>query len=350
MQTNRVRLSTNDKITFISNLSTMLNAGIPILEAVDSILEDSKGNQKKVLEVLRATLVQGKQVHFAFAQFPQVFDKVTVNIIKASEEAGTLDVALKDLKLNIRKEMEFTDKIKSAFIYPMFIMVVFSAVLIMILTVVIPKISQVFSSLKVTLPLPTRVLIFMSDGLLHHTLEVILTAVLIVMLGLYLFKTQKRFFVSLLLSLPLISQLGVLIDLTRFSRSLYLLLNAGIPITLAMQLSEEVVNKRQVAIAIAHARESVVSGKKLSSGFKDNKTVIPNMMIKIIEAGERSGSLDKSMQDVSEYFDYQVSESLKLVTALIEPLMLVTVGGLVGGIMLAVIAPMYGIISQVGAH
>ena len=132
-----VGLSANDKITLISNLSTMLAAGIPILESVDSLLDGSKGGQKIILETLKADLVQGKRIYASLEQFPKAFDKVTINIIKASEEAGTLSETLKDLIITIKKEIEFNDKIRGALIYPMFIMVVFVGVLLMILVVVV---------------------------------------------------------------------------------------------------------------------------------------------------------------------------------------------------------------------
>ena len=149
-------------------------------------------------------------------------------------------------------------------------------------------------------------------------------------------------------SLPVVSLLSQQIDLTRFTRSLYLLLSAGIPITAALELTENVVIKKEVQNAIIHAKNYVYGGKKLSDGFKDSKKVIPPIMIKIIEAGERSGQLDKSMLDVSEYLDYQVSGTLKTVTALIEPIMLVGVGILVGGMMMSIIAPIYQLIGQIG--
>jgi len=341
-------LTAGEKIALISNLSTMLGAGIPILETVDSILEDAKGKPRIILQSLHDGLMQGKQIHLTFALFPSTFDAVTVNIIKAAEEAGTLDVILIDLKNTIRKEMEFDDKIKSAFIYPGFIMVVFSAVLLMILIVVIPKISTVFSSMRVVLPLPTKILIAMSNALLHQTTVVLIGLVVIFGGGTFLYRRNKRMVNNLFIKLPVVSKLAKEIDLVRFTRSLYLLLNAGIHITNGLLLTQEVVLNYRIQNAIIHARESVMAGKKLSAAFKDNKEVIPSMMIKITEAGERSGSLDKSMADISEYFDYEVNNSLKLVTALLEPIMLVTVGVMVGGIMLAIIAPMYSIIGQVG--
>jgi len=341
-------ISSSDKIALISNLHTMLNAGIPILETVDSLLQDSKGSQKKLLQTLRQDLGQGQHMYVTFAKFPKIFDKVTVSIIKSSEESGTLDTTLNDLKINIKKEIEFNDRIRSALIYPFFILIVFIVVMTVILVVVIPKIATVFSQLNVTLPLPTKVLIFLSNVLLTYTIPVILGAILLVAGVYYAFKKNRAFFVHIFTALPLVSTLTQQIDLTRFTRSLYLLLSAGIPITVAMELTQDVVIRKNVANAIRHAKNYVYSGKKLSEGFRDSGKVIPPLMIKIIEAGERSGSLDKSMLDVSEFLDYQVSGSLKTLTALIEPIMVVGVGILVGGMMMSIIGPIYQMIGQIG--
>src|SRR6185369_11290339 len=156
INTKNVTLSGNDQIALVSNMYTMLSAGIPILETIDSLLQDSKGNQKKVLQTMKEDLGQGQHIYFSFAKFPKIFDKVTVNIVKASEEAGTLDVTLKDLTQTIKREMEFNDKIKSALIYPVFIMVVFVGVFLVILTFVVPKIGAVFTNLNADLPTPTK--------------------------------------------------------------------------------------------------------------------------------------------------------------------------------------------------
>lgn len=350
MKTSNITISGNDKIAMISNMNTMLAAGIPILETIDSLLEDAKGNQKKILLTLREDLGQGQHVYFTFSKFPKVFDKVIVNIIKASEEAGTLDVTLKDLSENIRKEMEFSDRIKSALIYPVFIIGVFFAVFLVILVVVVPKISTVFSRLSVELPLPTKIMIFMSNILLTYTIPVVIGFILLVVLSVYLYKKNKGLFISIFISFPIISKLAQGIDITGFTRSLYLLLNAGIPITQALELTQDVVNKKEIQKAIIHTKNIVSAGKKFSQGLKDNRSVIPPIMIKIVEAGERSGSLDQAMLDVSEYMDYQVSGLLRTVTALIEPALLVIVGVLIGGMMLAIIAPIYGMIGSLGGH
>jgi type II secretory pathway component PulF len=157
-------------IELIMNLSTLISSGISLLSAIDSLLEDAKGNQRIVLQTLHDNVVQGHHVYTAFSKFPLIFDKVTVSIVKAAEEAGTLDIVLKDLKNNIKKNMEFNDKIKSALTYPVIISFVFIGVLIVMLIVVIPKIAQVFSQLNVSLPLPTKILIFASNILCKNTI------------------------------------------------------------------------------------------------------------------------------------------------------------------------------------
>ena len=350
MKTQNFSLSANEKISLISNFSTMLSAGIPILEAIDSLLEGSKKNQKKILEALRNDITQGLHVYTSFSQFPKVFNSVTIQILKAAEEAGTLEVTLRDLKDDIKKEAEFTDKVRGALVYPLFIIGVFFGILLLMLTFVIPRISTVFLRLKVELPLPTKILIFVSNTILTYKLPVLAGTIIFFALLFFLYRAKRDFLFQLFSSLPIISDLIKQIDLTKFSRSLFLLLNAGIPITTALELTADTVTRNDIKKAIIHCHEVVVAGKKLSEGFRDAKDVIPGIMIKITEAGEHSGSLDKSMQDISEYLNYQVANRLKTVTVLIEPLMLVVVGVLIGGMMLAIIAPIYGLISQVASR
>lgn len=349
-KTQDLSLSGSEKISLISNLSTMLSAGIPILEAVDSMLEDARGNPKKILQVLRDDLIGGNRIFATFSKFPLVFDKVTINVVKAAEESGTLDITLRDLQKNIQKNMEFSDRVKGALIYPAFLLVIFFSVLMLMLTFVIPRISEVFLRLRVTLPLPTKIMIFASTVILKYTLP-FLSALFLIGLGLYLlYENQKKLISNIFFSLPLVSGLVKEIDLTRFSRSLYLLLYAGIPITMALDLAADVVNKREMEIIIKKSREMVLSGKKLSEGFRQSKGYFPMIMVRLIEAGEKTGSLDKSMLDISEYYDYQVSKTLKALTSLLEPVMLVIVGVVIGGMMLSIISPIYGMIGQVGGQ
>lgn len=346
----RVSLSAGDKIALISNLSTMLSAGIPILEAVTNLMEDSKGGTRKVLETLRDDLTQGHQVNYSLAKFPNVFDKVVVNVVKASEEAGTLDVTLKDLRDNLRKQNEFKDTIKNALMYPMFIMGVFVLVLIVNMIFVIPKVAMVFKNLKVDLPLPTRILLWFSDFMTKNTVLFLFVVVGIVLAFVYLFTQKRSFILNIFYSLPGISGLVKLIDITQFSRSMYLLLTSGISIIAALDLTNDIVFRRETQKMLQKSKEMILSGKTLSEGLRLAKGYVPTIMIKLVETGERTGSLDKSMSDISEYFDYQVTNTLKTLTAMLEPIMLVVVGIAVGGLMVSILAPIYGLISNVGPH
>lgn len=345
-----VSLSSAEKIGLISNLSTMLRAGLPIFEVVTSLNEDAKGNTKIILDTLTEDLTQGRQLYTTFSKFPLVFNKVAVNVIKASEEAGTLDQALVDLRKTIQEETEFTDKVKAALMYPLFIVGVFIVVFLVILVVVVPKIAVVFSRLQSDLPLPTRILIFISTGLLEYTLPLLVGLGVSIFLIIFLLKKYRLAVANFFFSWPLVTNLVHEIDLTRFSRSMYLLLNSGIPITTALELSSDVLMKPVTQRLVLSSREMIMAGKKLSEGLRSNKGTIPMLMIKLIEAGERTGSLDRSMQDISEYFDYQVTKTLKTLTALLEPIMLVLVGLVIGGMMVAIVAPIYGLIGKVGGR
>ncbi len=348
MKYGQLRIPVKEKISLIGNLATLLTAGIPLLEAVDSLLEESQGNQEKLLQVLKQDIIEGKRLHESLAKFPKVFNNVSVNLVKASEEAGTLDVTLVDLKKKLHQDMKFNDEIKSALFYPLVIMVVFFLVLLGILIFVVPKIGKVFMRLNVELPLPTRILIFTSNMILKYYLLIICLAA-VVGVGLFaLYRYQEDTIKRFLFGLPLVSGLMKQIDIARFARSLHLLLNSGIPIATALELAADVILKKKVKDLVIKARESALSGEKFSKGLKTKENVFPPVMVKLMEVGEQTGSLDSSLENISEQMDYRVKRALEKVTTLLEPIMLVMVGLAVGGLMLSIIAPIYGLISQVG--
>jgi type IV pilus assembly protein PilC len=343
-----VFLPTDDKIAVIYNLSTMLAAGIPIVEVMSSLLEDAKGPSKKLLQTLRDDLNQGSQLWSAMAKYPYIFDKVTVSIVQASEQAGTLDVTLKDIRLQMQKDKEFSDKVRGAFIYPAIIGGVFGIVMVVILFFVLPKLAAVFKTSKVNLPATTQFLFNLSEFLNKNWLPVTIVFGILMFIASIFFKYNRNAVMSVVTGLPGIVKLMRQIDMTRFTRSLYLLLSSGITITQALELTEQVVGRPEIRKVIHKCREMVTSGKYLSEGFRNAKAILPSIVVKITEAGEKSGNLEKSMQDVSEFLDYQTSNTLRVLTAAIEPIMLVTVGILIGGMMLSIISPMYQIIGSVG--
>lgn len=342
----KISLSGNEKLSLISNLGTMLGAGIPIMEALGYLLDEEKGHGKKIISLLRDDLNQGKTIAQSLEKNPAAFDPVTVSLIKAAEEAGTLDSTLKDITKNIKKEIEFNDHVKSAFTYPVLVMVVFVGILLLIFAFVIPRISVVFSRLKVNLPLPTRVLISTSDFFMANLIFISIAAAFLAVAVYLLYRAKKGALLNLLYRLPVLNSLAHSIDITRFSRSMALLLSSGIPITDALELSQKVVTTDRVLLAIQKSRDKVASGSKLSEGLKGVKKAFPALAISLIEAGEKSGTLEVSMQELADHFDNEVNNKIRSVTILIEPILLIVIGVLVGGVMLAIIAPIYGLIGQ----
>jgi type IV pilus assembly protein PilC len=342
-------LSRKDKLTLVSNMATMLNAGIPTLEAVESLRDESKGLVRKTLDTLRGSLYEGHPLSHGMAKMPDTFDPVTINLVRAGEEAGTLETVLRDLTKSIKKEMAFSDQLKASMTYPLFVLLIFLGVLSFILSFVIPRISKTFSGFSGELPAATTFLIKVSTFFLDFFPFIILAGILLVVGLVVLYKIRRREVLNLLLSLPGLRKLGREIDLANFTRSMSLLLSAGIPVAEALEFSETVVSKKEVRKMIQDMKKRVNAGQPLSAGMRTAGRVAPSMMIRIVETAESSGALESAMQDLAQYFEAQVSKTLKLLATLLEPIMLVVMGLLVGGMMLAVIAPIYNLITQLNA-
>lgn len=344
----RLRLTSDEKIGLFSNMYTMYAAGVPLLEVINSLLEDSKGNEKKILETMAEDLSKGNHIYTSVAKFPHVFSKATINLIKAAEESGNLETTLQDLTETAQKEHEFNDKVQSAMTYPLIVMSIFTLVLGVILFFVVPRVATIFERMRIDLPLPTRLMIMLSNFITNNTIGFIVGGFLVAAFMLYMFRAQKKTLLAFMFKLPIVSDLVKEIDLTRFSRTLYLLLESGLPIAKALELSHEVVSRQDIGKVIIEARELVLSGQDLSDSLQNKKKLIPTTMLKLIEVGEKSGTLSKSMRQISDTLDYKVSKKLASATALLEPIMLVAVGICVGLLMISIIAPIYGLIGTVG--
>lgn len=344
----KISLSSKDKLLLFENLGTMLTAGIPLPEALAAFEQETQGNLRAVLETLKNDVNEGKSIGESLSRMTGAFDPVVTSLIKAAEEDGTLDKTLKkELTASTKRDIAFADSIKAAVLYPITVMIVFVMVLILFLTIVIPRIAQVFESLNVTLPLPTQMIIIISRVYLANLILINATILALFLLLWYLYKQKKQVFLRFVFALPVISTLGTTIDLARFTHTLSVLLSSGIPITEALTLTRHVVARRQMSVAIEKLFETVTAGKNLSDGLKLTPGLFPSVAILVIEAGERSGTLEKSMEELSEYFETQVSNRLKQISTLIEPILLVFVGVLVGALMLAIITPLYNLIGNI---
>lgn len=343
----KIRISSNEKIGMVGNIATMLSAGIPLSESVESLLEDSKGNLRKIMEQLLRDLTAGKHIYESLKNFPKVFDNVSVNLIKASETAGTLETTLKDIKKNLQEEAEFADKVKSALFYPVVVSVVFFGVLMVMLLFVVPQISATFGRMDLELPFLSRALFWLSATLINNWVIILISTIIIIIFIIMFFRTFQEIIVKFAMLVPVFSKLMIQIDISRFTRSLHLLLASGIPIGTALDLAQEVIMIKELREVVITAKKKAISGHKLTEGLKLKKSLFPGIVLKLMEVGEKTGTLEKSMQDVSDFMDYEVTKLLKKLTSMLEPLMLVVIGIAVGILMMAIIQPIYGLMGGV---
>lgn len=342
-----VRLKASEKLELIDNLEAMLSAGIPLLESVEALLGGAKVRSKTVLESLKKDLEAGKTIADSLSQFPDSFDPIAINLIRGGEESGNLENILGDLAETIRKDIEFNRKIKGALAYPVFVIAVFVMIMTVILTFVIPRIGEVFSKLQVKIPLPTKILMFMSNALLNFWPWIILGFAALGIATMVIYRAKRKEVWYLISSIPLLSGLTREIDIVRFSRSMGLLLSSGIPISKSLELSQHVLVRKELMYLVEFARKEVIRGKRLTDALNNKNGNIPQIFIRMVDAGERSGKLEQSFQKIAAYFDDRVSATIKTLTTLMEPILLVIVGLMVGGIMLSIIAPIYQLISSI---
>jgi type II secretory pathway component PulF len=349
MKTSHVQLSGKDKLALFTDMSTMLTAGIPILDIIESLRHDARGDTKVIVAALHRSLVNGEPLSHGMAAFPRTFDPVTLNTMRAAEIGGTLEETLQDIVRTLKKELAFSDTIHTAMIYPAFIGVVFLAIILLMLTFVIPRISEVFSSLRVTMPPVTRLMIAMSNFFVANWIPVIVVTLLIAAGMTAFVRANSRAIIRLILMLPGLRRLGTNIDLARMTRSFALLIRTGIPLDEALVLSKRVVRKPEILRAIEHMQRNIDAGRSLGSDLRATQPVIPPIMARSIETAESSGTLEQTLQNLAEYFDEQVADSVKAASALLEPVIIVVIGVMVGALMVTIIAPIYNMISQISS-
>lgn len=339
-----------ERLELFSNMETMISSGISMIDTVDSLLEDAKGDSRKILLILQDDLNEGRSIGYSFEKSPKAFDIISLQLIKAAEQSGTIDVTLRDLVKDIKKDIAFVEKVKHDISYPFFIMIVFIGVIVLLLVYVIPRIAIVFTRLNMILPAQTNAMIFASSFFLKYNVYIITLFACIIAFLSYLYSTRKQEFMNAFFSLPLLYPLGRDIDITRISRSIALLLSSGIPLLSCLDMVNEIALQHHARNAVKKAREAVFAGKKLSQGFQLSKAYLPPSMIRIIEAGEKSGALEKSFIQISERSQIRVESKLLSITTLLEPILILFIGLAVGSILLAVISPIYSLIGNISTR
>jgi len=342
-------IPTKTKIEFFQNLATMIDAGIPIDQAIASIVEDSdKSSKNNIFNSLVKTLESGKSLNEGMATFPLFFSRSEISVVKAGEVGGTLTESLKILVRTL-KEQEFIKKsIKSAMTYPGMVMGVMAVVSTVLILFVIPRLGETFLRLNVKIPLPTRILIELSLFLQKNQALSIIGIILIAILIILFIRSSigKKTFIFILSHIPVTRKIMLEIDLARVSTIFSSLLTSGIPILEVLDLTRDTLILPNVKKTIEQISRDLAAGSTLEAAFEKHRKIYPSTFRRILATGEKSGTLESSMSQVFEYYSTSVSDKLKNISVIIEPVILVIIALGVGGLIISFIGPVYELIGS----
>lgn len=337
-------VSSTEKVMFSKELSTMVNAGIPIAQALH-ILEEQSTNKKLKSAVIQIAedVEGGAALSFAIEKHPAIFSSLYVNMVKAGEVSGTLDETLERMADEIEKEHELMASIRGAMAYPTVILLALVVVVAYLLTSVIPKISEIFLSLGGNLPATTKFLLSLSDLARNHGIIIIILLVTAVMGVRFVIKKNqgvRLFWHSILNKVPIFGKLAKKINVTRFTRTLGSLLASGVSVLEAIDVAENILKNEVFKKEIQEAAKKIKDGSSLSEPFKSSK-VFPIMVSQMIAVGEDTGTLDKILLKLTSFYQKEVDHTIKNLSSLLEPIMMIVIGIGAGFIVISIITPIY---------
>jgi type IV pilus assembly protein PilC len=335
-------------ITMSKNLSAMLTAGLSLSRAL-SILERQSRNRhlREIAAHVSATITKGSTLHEALGEHPKVFSKLFIAMVKAGEESGGLAQALTVVSTQMERAEDLSRKIKGAMIYPSIVMGAIVIVAVLMLIYVVPTLTATFSQLRVKLPLATQIIVAVSNFMVNHTYVVIGSLVLLVVGGLAFVRSPVGRAVVLRIALyaPVVGELVRETFAARASRTLASLLSAGVPVLSALSITEEVVGAPLFAKVLGEAALRVKKGDPLSAAFIEHPKLYPLMMSDMVAVGEETGKLAEMLLQVAEFYEGDVSQKTKDLSTIIEPVLMLFIGGMVGVFAVAMIAPIYSLSS-----
>lgn len=348
-----IKLSSSVKIKDISvfcrQFYTMINAGITIIQCLDILRQQVENNKlKKVIAEVYEEVQKGLTFSEALKKHPKVFPQLMTYMVEAGEASGSLDTIMDRLAVHYEKENKINNKIKGAMIYPMILSFVAVAVVVFLLTFVMPTFMGMFEGTGVPLPLPTRILLTISDGL-RNFWYIFLLGVIVLFYGAkrYIASESGRLnFDGLKLRLPLINKLNQKIITARFSRTLSTLLVSGIPLLQALENVANAVGNKYAAEGIMKAREDIRKGGDIATPIKKTG-LFPPMLDNMIHIGEESGTLDDILDKTANFYDEEVEFAIGKLTTMIEPIMIVFMAIIIGFIVIAMILPMFDMLETV---
>jgi type IV pilus assembly protein PilC len=347
------RISTKEKVIFSRQLSTLINAGLPIVQSLNNVKDQTNNKPLKVVIAHVVSDVEaGSSLAGALTKHPKVFDRVYVSLVAAGEASGTLDKALERLADQQEKDADIISKVRGAMIYPLIVILVMIGVVIFMLTTVLPQVQNLYSGLPgVKLPLITRVLLDISHGLTRYWWIILLV------LGILTFMTTrwartgpgKQVVDSLKMKVWPVGPLFTKLYMARFSRTGATLVGSGVPLLQMLSITAEAVNNVHVADSINKAAEKVKGGAALSEGLSGDPN-FPDLVPNMIRIGEESGALERMLGKSADYYEKQVDDQIRNISTLVEPVLMVMIGGVAFMVVAAVLLPIYGLVGHIGVN
>jgi len=335
---------------FTRQFSVMLDAGLPLVQCLEILGEQEEDRTfREIIQAVRTDVESGASLADAMRKHPKAFNNLYVSMIQAGEAGGILDVILQRLALYIEKVVRLQSQVKSALVYPVSVLLIAAGVVYIILWKVIPVFSQLFAGLGGELPWLTQIVVDASNFVGRFGWLVIIAAI-----GLYFAIRQyhkthggRRIIDSLLLKIPIIGMLLRKIAVARFCRTLATLTSSGVPILDGLEITARTSGNAVIEDAIMAVRKAVEEGKTLSGPLADSK-VFPPMVVQMINVGEQTGALDQMLSKIADFYEEEVDTAVAGLMKLIEPLMIVILGSIIGTIVTAMYLPMYAILNKIG--
>jgi type IV pilus assembly protein PilC len=333
---------------FTRQFSVMIDAGLPLVQCLDILgSQEEDKNFAEIINQTRMSVEQGASLADAMRKNPRAFDSLFTNMVAAGEAGGILDTILKRLATYIEKAVRLKGQVKSAMIYPIAVLVIASLVVAVILWKVIPTFADMFASLGADLPLPTRVVIWMSHALVTYFLFIIGTIVAVGWSFRTYYKTDggRHVIDAAVLKMPILGLIMRKIAVARFCRTLATLISSGVPILDGLEITAKTAGNAIVEDAIMSTRKSIEHGETISAPLKETQ-VFPPMVVQMIGVGEATGALDTMLAKIADFYEEEVDTAVAGLLTLLEPIMIAVLGVIVGGIVIAMYLPIFDLISK----
>jgi type IV pilus assembly protein PilC len=334
-----------EKALFAKHLSVMLKSGIPITEALEIASQSASGKLKFVLRDIQKAVSTGRAFSAALGDYPKVFGNLFFHSVYAGEKSGTLVENLEYVSIQLEKEKDIVSKIRSALFYPS---IVFAAALVLgfgIAFFILPKITPIFEGLRVPLPPTTRALIYISNSFQDHGGTIFLSTFGILFFLVWLLRQRfvKPVTHWVFLHSPVMKKIVLSSNIARFARTLGTLLKSGVGIEEALEITGNTLGNVYFRSSLVIASKRVSTGEKLSGSIAQFKDLYPVIVTRMVRVGEESGNLDEALLYVADFYEAEVDAATKTLSAAVEPVLLLFIGLVVGGLALSIITPMYEI-------